>query len=96
MKPSDFALLEAAMQADRQPAVDQSAELVLSQMKMARLLLAEEGLKPDTASIVGITQALALNMTTAQQLAQPWEGEGIDPDAMVWPALAQPAKPGSP
>lgn len=72
-------------------ALDRSAELVSRELKMAKLLLKEEGLEPEPSLIVAIAQTLAVTMAAlhkgnAQELHS-MLADQPDPKNLTWPEL---------
>jgi hypothetical protein len=78
--------------------LDKSAEIVSRELKMAKLLLKEEGLALEPALIVAVAQALALTMAALQKAGademHAMLANQPDPGALTWPELRG-AKPSS-
>jgi hypothetical protein len=77
--------------------LDKSAEIVSRELKMAKLLLKEEGLAPEPALIVAVAQTLAITMAALQKGGademHAMLANQPDPGAtMTWPELRA-AKP---
>jgi hypothetical protein len=76
--------------------LDKSAEIVSRELKMAKLLLKEEGLAPEPALIVAVAQTLAVTMAALQRGGademHAMLANQPDPGSMTWPELRA-AKP---
>ena len=72
-------------------ALDRSAELVSRELKMAKLLLKEEGLDPEPGLIVAIAQTLAVTMAAFQKgnaaEMHAMLADQPDPGTLTWPEL---------
>jgi hypothetical protein len=75
--------------------LDKSAELVSRELKMAKVLLKEEGMALDPALIVALAHTLAVTMATLQKgnadEVHAMLADQPDPRTMTWPEL-RPAK----
>ncbi|MDB5967030.1 MAG: hypothetical protein JWQ72_3530 [Polaromonas sp.] len=72
-------------------ALDRSAELVSRELKMAKLLLKEEGLEPKPELIVAVAHTLAVTMAALQRGSSSemhaMLADQPDPGTLTWPEL---------